>query len=245
MMRYGKWELIRELGRGGQGIAHLAIDSSKVDIEGKVLPGIKQAVSVLTGSHTPDIYDTNARKLADLLAQYFAQSGLENCAALKVLHENVRQDQKAIGRLKREIEVLEAKAHPHIVQILDAGTEQGWFVTTYYPQRTLDMHRTKFMGKPLEALQAFRPMVEAVAILHEKGIVHRDIKPQNIFVTDQGLVLGDLGIVHFEDDGNTRITDTYENVGSRDWMPGWAMGLQLDEVHPAFDVFGLGKFCGR
>ena len=86
-----------------------------------------------------------------------------------------------------------------------------------------------------------RPLVEAVAALHEVKIIHRDIKPDNIFVTDNGLVLGDFGIAHLEDKDNTRVSETYENVGSRDWMPPWAMGMRLDDVRPTFDVFGLGK----
>ena len=43
------------------------------------------------------------------------------------------------------------------------------------------------------------------------------------------------------DPGGLRVTDTYENVGSRDWMPGWAYGKRMDEVRPDFDVFSLGK----
>jgi hypothetical protein len=43
------------------------------------------------------------------------------------------------------------------------------------------------------------------------------------------------------DDNSGRLTDTYENVGSRDWMPGWAMGMRLEDVRPTFDVFSLGK----
>jgi hypothetical protein len=124
---------------------------------------------------------------------------------------------------------------------VDSSVEQGWFVTPYYPLRTLAENKEMFKGKPLEALEAFGPVVEAVAVLHDSGIVHRDIKPENIFISTQGLILGDLGIVHFEDDANTRISDKYENVGSRDWMPGWAMGIQLDDVDREFDVFGLGK----
>ena len=55
------------------------------------------------------------------------------------------------------------------------------------------------------------------------------------------MVLGDLGIVFFDDPARTRVTDSYENVGSRDWMPGWAMGMKVDEIRPSFDVFCLGK----
>jgi serine/threonine protein kinase len=90
-------------------------------------------------------------------------------------------------------------------------------------------------------LNAFRPLVEGVAELHKRGVVHRDIKPDNIFVSEGQLILGDFGIVWFDDAARTRVSDTYENVGSRDWMPGWAMGMRVDEVRPSFDVFSLGK----
>ena len=43
------------------------------------------------------------------------------------------------------------------------------------------------------------------------------------------------------DDNSGRLTDTYENAGSRDWMPGWAMGMRLEDVKPTFDIFSLGK----
>jgi serine/threonine protein kinase len=94
----------------------------------------------------------------------------------------------------------------------------------------------------LATLLDFRPLVEAVLLLHEKGFIHRDIKPDNIFLTDDGhLVLGDFGLVINPSAADTRQTDTYENVGSRDWMPGWAMGMRMDDVKPNFDVFSLGK----
>ncbi len=91
-------------------------------------------------------------------------------------------------------------------------------------------------------MKAFRPLVEGVAKLHERGFVHRDIKPQNIFIDANGnLVLGDFGIVFFDDPAHTRLSATFENVGSRDWMPGWAYSVRIEAVKPAFDVFSLGK----
>lgn len=84
--------------------------------------------------------------------------------------------------------------------------------------------------------------MDGVARLHGKGLVHRDIKPDNIFVEEEGqLVLGDFGLVHFTERDRTRLSDTIENVGSRDWMPPWATGRRLDQVEPNFDVFSLGK----
>jgi hypothetical protein len=64
----------------------------------------------------------------------------------------------------------------------------------------------------------------------------------NVFVADDGaLILGDFGLVIDPSAIDARLTDTYENVGSRDWMPGWATGMRMDEVKPTFDVFSLGK----
>lgn len=77
--------------------------------------------------------------------------------------------------------------------------------------------------------------------MHEASLVHRDIKPDNIFNFAGRLVLGDLGLVHFIDQDQTRLSDTFENVGSRDWMPAWAMGMRLEDIRPSFDVFSLGK----
>ena len=58
---------------------------------------------------------------------------------------------------------------------------------------------------------------------------------------DPKLILGDFGLVFFSDELHTRISGTFENVGSRDWMPGWAFGMRVEEIKPTFDVFSLGK----
>jgi serine/threonine protein kinase len=111
----------------------------------------------------------------------------------------------------------------------------------YYP-KTLsnDLGRTR--GDLLASLLSIRPVVEAVALLHDSKLVHRDIKPDNVFVASDGrLVLGDFGLAIRMDDNPGRLTDTYENVGSRDWMPGWAMGMRIEDVKPTFDVFSLEK----
>ena len=158
-----------------------------------------------------------------------------------MLHAPIRNDLKAKERLSKEVAILSKNLHPNILKIVDSSIPDGWFVTSYYPLGNLSIHKLKYQGKPLETLIAMRPLVEAVAALHEVKIIHRDIKPDNIFVTDNGLVLGDFGIAHLEDEDNTRVSETYENVGSRDWMPTWAMGMKLDDVKPTFDVFGLGK----
>ena len=83
--------------------------------------------------------------------------------------------------------------------------------------------------------------MDAVAALHAKKVVHRDIKPDNIFVASDGhLVLADCGLA-FRLENQERLTTTFENVGTRDFQPPWSYGMRLADVQPAFDVFSLAK----
>lgn len=164
--------------------------------------------------------------------------------ALKVLHKPVeaRDPDLAEERIKREIQVMSENLHPNLLKIHDTDPNSKWFVSEYHPGGTLDENLEKYQGDFAKALMAIRPLIEGVSELHKKGIVHRDIKPHNVFIdSNGGLILGDFGLVYFVDDQRTRISGTLENVGSRDWMPGWAMGRRIEELTPAFDVFALGK----
>lgn len=129
-----------------------------------------------------------------------------------------------------------------LLPILDSDPSSKWYVSQYYSGGTLDEHKDLFAGDLPGALKALRPLVAGVAELHKNGIVHRDIKPQNVFLDAEGnLILGDFGLVYFSDDDGNRLSDTWENVGSRDWMPPWAMGVRIEEIKPSFDVYCLGK----
>lgn len=151
--------------------------------------------------------------------------------------------QAAAQRFKREVEALKSIQHPGILRIIEASVTERWFVTQYHPGGTLANASERYRGDALSALKAFRSIVDAVAHLHEKGYVHRDIKSPNVFIGADGrLVLGDFGIVFFEDQEHTRLTSSFERVGSRDWMAPWAhTGTRVDDVRPSFDVFPLGK----
>ena len=99
-----------------------------------------------------------------------------------------------------------------------------------------------FVGDLPRAVNAFRPLVAGVAGLHKAKMVHRDIKPDNIFVSaGSELVLGDFGLIYFTDSSHTRLTGTVENVGSYYWMPPWAYKQRVEDLKPTFDVFSLGK----
>lgn len=239
-MRYGKWETVRELGKGGQGTANLAVNTELLDPE-ILLSKVKRAVGDLAVGGGVEDNRKNAQLLLDLIDVHLRREAPDVAAVVKVLHEPGRSDRKALARLDQEVDVLRRVRHAGLISVIGASVRDGWFVTPYYPNGTLAKNLQLFAGDPVRALGAFRGLVEGVAAVHGLAAVHRDIKPENIFTGPSGLVLGDFGIVHFEDEGKTRISDTYENVGSKDWMPGWAIGKRLDEVRPSFDVFTLGK----
>lgn len=239
-MALERWERIRELGEGGQGRAYLVRDTTLLDVA-ELAHRLRKAVSALASITPTEDAKRNAMTALELIERYLTRDSEQSVAVLKILHDQARADAKALGRLQRESEVLSKTNHPHLIRILDTDPTGGWYVTPYYRGGTLAERLASYASQPEAALHALIPMVEGVAQLHAMGAVHRDIKPENIFVSNAQLVLGDFGIVHFADARQTRLSDSYENVGSRDWMPGWAMGMRFDDVRPSFDVFSLGK----
>src|SRR5262249_43876704 len=130
-----------------------------------------------------------------------------------------------------------------ILRLLDADGRSGWMVTEYHEEGTLADHPATFKGDAVRALHAFEIIVAAVDRIHGVGAIHRDIKPANVFLSRSGdLVLGDVGIVFWSDEKHQRLTETYERVGSRDWMAPWAnRGRRLANINATFDIFPLGK----
>jgi serine/threonine protein kinase len=176
----------------------------------------------------------------------------ESLGALKVFKipdGNLEQKNKALARLQQEVKALMELQHPAVLRLLHAphmSAEEHFIVTEYHPKGTLDKHLLTFKGRPLEALIAFRSLVEGVVAIHSKDAIHRDIKTQNIFIaTDGHLVLGDFGIVFFRDQAGTRYTETFgERVGSHYWMAPWAyepIQLALEKVSQALDIYPLAK----
>ncbi len=241
MARHGKWETIRELGGGGQGTVHLAVDTDRFD-ELRWKRRLKDLIQSLSAGQTLSDALRDAKEFPDHLQAYADRLNPANIGALKVLHGlGPSADlEKAQKRMAREVESLRSMTHPNLLRILDSNLKENWFVSEYHPRGPLSKHPTRYQGDVIGALKAFRGVVDGVAALNEANLIHRDIKPANVFLAnDDRLVLGDMGLV-FRDEME-RATETYENAGSRDWMPPWAMGMRLEDVKPCFDVFSLGK----
>lgn len=150
-------------------------------------------------------------------------------------------EEQAVGRMKNEIAVLKQK-RSGLLKLLDFNESEHWIVTEYCHRGTLADHLPRYKGNVKLALPSFFSLVKTVVDLHKESIVHRDIKPQNIFVGDEDeLILGDFGIVFLPNQAD-RLSITGESVGPRDFMPPWVLlGEQPGNIKPTFDVYMLGK----
>ncbi len=237
------WEILKPLGEGGQGKVSLACDRRKFDIN-KVQEQVGGALRTLSsgyyGKERSQAFDT----LRTTMENYLTAREPFNLAALKVLHDpkDAKDPERAGERIRREMKAMSQVSHSNLLCVRDADPDGHWFASEYHPKGALSEQLCMFQGDFPRALKAFRGLVAGVATLHKKGIVHRDIKPQNIFLSEtEELVLGDFGLVFFNDGQRTRLSATLENVGTRDWMPPWAMGMMVEDVKPTFDVYSLGK----
>ncbi len=230
MAEFNGWEKLEPaIGRGGQSTVYKARSPQRVEQRQQILSSL-QALSdaAKQQSYAEAIYSFSRPDLPGEIG------------ALKIF--NFRENSgPPVERLKREIEILK-KGRPNLPRLLDSNADKLWMITEYFPKGTIADYAEKFKGKPLEALVAFRELVKTVAALHDEGVVHRDIKAENIFIADDGgLVLGDFGLV-FHADNSNRLTLPKETVGPWQHLPWWAnTGTRLENPTPAIDVFLLGS----
>ncbi len=138
-------------------------------------------------------------------------------------------------RFKREIRIASALHHPNIVEVYDYSTESGFLVMEYMAGGSLaDRIQT---GPVLRAVDRLAlDLLEGLAFAHRRGIIHRDVKPANIFYNKRGTVkLGDFGIAHLLDLGQTQ---TGGMMGTLAYMaPEQITGARLSV---STDLYGLG-----
>lgn len=153
--------------------------------------------------------------------------------AIKILDPN-RVDPAHQARFQREAELLARLEHPHVLRVFDVGQDDqhAWLIS-----ELLDGESLETLDRGTDFLPLMRQVAEALEAVHEIGLVHRDVKPANIVLTEAGrVVLLDFGLML--DPDSTRITATGQFVGTPAFLdPEIARGAQPG---PASDWFSWG-----
>lgn len=165
---------------------------------------------------------------------------LNRPVAVKILHEEFKQDKEFIDKFQREAQAAARLSHPNIVNIYDVGVADGdhYIVMEYVPGRTLkDRIRQERHLSVSESLRVAREIAEALAHAHANNLVHCDIKPHNILMMADGHAkVADFGIAR----AVTESTMTYSGnvIGSVHYFsPEQAKGTMIT---PKSDVYSLG-----
>src|SRR5919199_376593 len=169
---------------------------------------------------------------------------LERPVAIKLMHRDIAGDSGQLERFRREARAVAQLNHPHIVQVIDAGEEgepdrpTPYIVFEYVECETLK-GRIRRLGR-LDVPEAIAYAIEiarALSAAHERGIVHRDVKPQNVLVDEEGSAkVTDFGIARaLDDDG---LTADGRVLGTTDYVsPEQALGR---DVNGQSDIYSLG-----
>jgi serine/threonine protein kinase len=168
---------------------------------------------------------------------------LDRLVALKM----IRGDQdgpsgEARCRFQAEAVAFAALQHPHVVQLLEIGECDGrpFFSLEYMAGGSLADRTGGRAQPPRRAAETVEVLARAVQAVHERGMVHRDLKPGNVLLTADGTPkIGDFGLAK-RLEGAERLTQSGAVVGTPAYMAPEQAGGRAEEVGPATDVYALG-----
>lgn len=167
---------------------------------------------------------------------------LERDVALKLIRSDAfAEDEhgRLMKRFEREARAQSRFSHPNIVPVYDYGEFEGmpYLVMAFFPGGTLK-DKT---GKPVEIMQAIDwviPIADALSYAHQRGVIHRDVKPSNILFDEKNHpILTDFGIAKLLEESDGTLTDTGFGVGTPDYMAPEQWQGQADA---ASDQYALG-----
>ena len=146
---------------------------------------------------------------------------LERNVAVKVLRGDLANDEKFVRRFQREALQASSLSHPNIVEVYDVGEDNGeYYIVMEYVEGKHLKNLLKKRGKLTipEVVDIMLQVTSGLSIAHDSYIIHRDIKPQNIMILDNGLVkLTDFGIALAMN--STQLTQTNSVMGSVHYLP--------------------------
>jgi eukaryotic-like serine/threonine-protein kinase len=170
------------------------------------------------------------------------ESSLNRYVAIKVLAESLAHDESVKERFLREARSMASLNDPHIIQIYFIGEHEGqtFFVMEFVEGESLgSLLKRDGKLRPEQAARVIYQTAMGLATAHDKGVIHRDIKPGNLMVTSRGAIkIADFGIALVTQDFSKKLTSTGEFVGTPGYLsPEVCLGKPVDSRS---DIFSLG-----
>ena len=167
---------------------------------------------------------------------------LERDVALKVLAPRLLADARSVARFAREARAASALNHPNIVTVYDIGdSSDGAFIAMEFVRGETLAYRMKSVRSLTECIEVLRQCAAALVAAHDAGIIHRDIKPDNVMVRTDGYVkVLDFGLARLAaiDNAIPAVTQPGLVIGTLRYLsPEQACG---DALTTASDIFSLG-----
>ncbi len=165
---------------------------------------------------------------------------LDRPVAVKLMHREITEQPDQLERFNQEARAVAKLSNPNVVAVIDAGEDNGrpYIVLEYIQGETLKQRISRVGAlDATEALAYSLEIAQGLAVAHEMGIVHRDVKPQNVLIDSTGRAkLTDFGISRqLNAEG---VTAAGKVVGTTDYVaPEQAMGKEVD---PRSDIYSLG-----
>jgi serine/threonine-protein kinase len=205
---------------------------------------VADSLSIALQSALGDAYRVERELSPGGMSRIFlaTESSLGRAVVVKVLPAELANEVSAT-RFRREIEIAARLQHPHILPVLTAGVSGSllYFIMPYVPGESLRHRLARERQLPIaDALRVLREIGDALAYAHANGVVHRDVKPENILLESGHAVLADFGIaralLQASTDGS--LTATGLGIGTPGYMaPEQAAGER--SVDARADVYAL------
>lgn len=166
---------------------------------------------------------------------------LDRDVALKIMRPHLVHDETFVARFRREARSAARLSHPHIVAVHDQGEDDGrmFLAMEYVPGRTLrEVLDERGALTPREALDIIDPVLDALATAHRAGLIHRDVKPENV-------ILREDGVVKVADFGLARSVGSHTATSAEGMLMGTVSYLSPEQVErgiadPRSDVYAAG-----
>ncbi len=167
---------------------------------------------------------------------------LDRTIALKVMHPSLAEDEEFVSRFIREARSAARLSHPNVVSVYDQGADQGhvYLAMEMVRGQTLrDLIRARGHLSPRQTLEVLEPVLAALGAAHAAGLIHRDVKPENVLLSDDGRVkVADFGLARAVTGASSHTTTSGVLMGTVAYLS--PEQVTTGTADPRSDVYATG-----